>query len=277
MDKIHKILIDHPRRLRQVPPLLSVGYLPKKKHRIRRTFSHCGYSIILEGKGTYRFGKSQREISAPCLITQWPGATLDYGPNPGTRWRELFLNWNEDAHKTLCDAGFDFADTPVRPLRISPDLQNALDAFLSLARLPEPPSNADRLDLAAQQLLAECFLSSEEKHSTAALAAVRNIREQIDADLLAEPDVASLAAEQGLTPSRFRRQWMRLVGCPPARYIAQQRLRLACQKLEGSEMPIGEIARNCGFADPLYFARRFRKFTGMTATEYRDIHRENSP
>jgi len=32
---------------------------------------------------------------------------------------------------------------------------------------------------------------------------------------------------------------------------------------------IGEIADNLGFADPLYFSRKFKQTHGITASEYR--------
>ena len=39
------------------------------------------------------------------------------------------------------------------------------------------------------------------------------------------------------------------------------------------DLPMEEIARRCGFADPFYFSRRFRLENGETASAYRDRNR----
>ena len=40
-----------------------------------------------------------------------------------------------------------------------------------------------------------------------------------------------------------------------------------------SDMPIAEIAQNCGFYSPAYFSAIFRQETGVTPTQYRDTCR----
>lgn len=55
----------------------------------------------------------------------------------------------------------------------------------------------------------------------------------------------------------------------------QTRLRMARARelLDTTDLPIGEIARRLGYADPFYFSHRFRSVHGMTATEYRAQHK----
>ena len=52
------------------------------------------------------------------------------------------------------------------------------------------------------------------------------------------------------------------------------RLRIgeACRLLVETHRTIGEIAATTGFTDTLYFYRRFRIETGVTAGEYRRNH-----
>ena len=35
------------------------------------------------------------------------------------------------------------------------------------------------------------------------------------------------------------------------------------------DMPIGEVAAECGYDDPLYFSRVFRRTVGVSPSEYR--------
>lgn len=52
-------------------------------------------------------------------------------------------------------------------------------------------------------------------------------------------------------------------------YIHQQRVARAINVLASNKLSVSEIAWACGFTDPGYFARIFRKQTGMTPQAYR--------
>ena len=43
----------------------------------------------------------------------------------------------------------------------------------------------------------------------------------------------------------------------------------ACRLLRSTLMPVSEAAAAVGFADPLYFSRRFRQIVGKSPTEFR--------
>ncbi|MCZ4327719.1 helix-turn-helix domain-containing protein [Brachybacterium paraconglomeratum] len=43
--------------------------------------------------------------------------------------------------------------------------------------------------------------------------------------------------------------------------------------LEMTPDPVAEIARRIGFADPLYFSRRFRTLRGLSPSAHRAQHR----
>ena len=55
----------------------------------------------------------------------------------------------------------------------------------------------------------------------------------------------------------------------PLDFIKTIRLKRAAQLLEKSQLSIAEIAYEVGFNNPKYFARTFKKRTGMTPTQYR--------
>jgi AraC-like DNA-binding protein len=53
-------------------------------------------------------------------------------------------------------------------------------------------------------------------------------------------------------------------------YITEKRLKKAEQLLTSTQDKISDIAIMCGFNDPNYFSRMFRKARGMTPRDYRD-------
>ncbi|MNE99770.1 HTH-type transcriptional regulator YesS [compost metagenome] len=56
-------------------------------------------------------------------------------------------------------------------------------------------------------------------------------------------------------------------------YITQQRIERAKQLLVESNDKISSIAEGLGYVHFSYFAKLFRKLTGLTPQDYRRIHR----
>jgi AraC family transcriptional regulator of arabinose operon len=97
----------------------------------------------------------------------------------------------------------------------------------------------------------------------------------VNTHLYADIDFGALANSHGMHPAAFRRRWMHEIGIPPARYLMHQRIKEACRLLVETSMPVGEIAGLLRFEDPLYFSRKFRSVSGLTATEYRRRYQSN--
>ena len=88
----------------------------------------------------------------------------------------------------------------------------------------------------------------------------------------AEPYRAQKYADMlHVSVSRFHHLFKEAVGVAPYAYYSGIRMENACGLLERSRLRIGEIARSCGFEDPLHFTQAFKKHTGMTPSDYRRI------
>lgn len=83
---------------------------------------------------------------------------------------------------------------------------------------------------------------------------------------------ADLARGIGMSPITFARSFRRAFGCSPRRWLAEQRLRAAAQRLVGSTAPVAAIAAQSGFANPSQFARGFRRLFGSNPAAYRREH-----
>ncbi|MEF2071281.1 AraC family transcriptional regulator [Consotaella aegiceratis] len=99
-----------------------------------------------------------------------------------------------------------------------------------------------------------------------AIAAVTAyIRAHLDTDL----DVGRLASLAGFSRAHFTRLFTAAEGVSPAEYVLTQRMRRAARLLEVSTMPVKAIAAACGFVDPNYFAKAFRRTFGISPTDFR--------
>ena len=81
--------------------------------------------------------------------------------------------------------------------------------------------------------------------------------------------ISELAEQLSLSPPYLVRLFKAGTGLPPLAYLARYRAERAAVLLLGTDRPIAEIGETVGWTDPNYFARRFRAFFKLSATEYR--------
>lgn len=85
-----------------------------------------------------------------------------------------------------------------------------------------------------------------------------------------ELDVMMFAREMGMSRSILYIQIKNVFGCTPNNYIQDFRLNEAERLLrEDHNLNISEVAYRCGFSDPKYFSRCFKKAKGCTPSEIR--------
>lgn len=92
------------------------------------------------------------------------------------------------------------------------------------------------------------------------------IRQHIDDAALSVQDVAH---EMAMSRSLLYLQTKTHLGCTPNNLIVDLRMEHAMLLIRQPETNIADIAYSCGFRDPKYFARCFKKATGMTPSDYR--------
>jgi AraC-like DNA-binding protein len=90
----------------------------------------------------------------------------------------------------------------------------------------------------------------------------QNFREKLERD--------ELAHMVSISPSYYSVLFKRYSGYSVVQYITKLRIDLAKQLLTATKAPVSEIAREVGYADPLYFARKFSQEVGLSPTEYRN-------
>jgi AraC-like DNA-binding protein/ligand-binding sensor protein len=82
--------------------------------------------------------------------------------------------------------------------------------------------------------------------------------------------IEKIAASLGISPGHLTRIFKRTTGLTCERYIMNQRVAAAQRMLLEPLATVSDVAEKCGFADPAYFARVFRKVSGRSPSEYRN-------
>ena len=78
-----------------------------------------------------------------------------------------------------------------------------------------------------------------------------------------------VAASAGISSSEAGRCFQKYYGKAPVEYVIEYRLNQARRLLESSDLSVKEIGFECGFYDPSYFSRIYRRHFGVTPGNYR--------
>jgi AraC-like DNA-binding protein len=81
--------------------------------------------------------------------------------------------------------------------------------------------------------------------------------------------VQTLADVAGLSRAHFSRVFKSCEGVCPAEYVLNERMRRAARLLVSGGASVKQISGDCGFEDPNYFAKAFRRTFGLSPTEFR--------
>ena len=98
---------------------------------------------------------------------------------------------------------------------------------------------------------------------------VQRLRTLVDAQFRAQPTLAALAAEIGVTPTQLNRVCHRVLGHPALAVLHGRVLLEAQRDLAYTSMSIKQVALGLGFTDAGYFTRFFQRLTGLTPSAWR--------
>jgi len=107
------------------------------------------------------------------------------------------------------------------------------------------------------------------KHEKIAERARRMIEQSLERGTAGEPlSLESVAAELGVSTGHLSRLFTRVTGLPFRPFVMQRRVERAKRLLLEPLNNVVQVAESCGYANPAYFARVFRKLVGCSPSEY---------
>jgi AraC family transcriptional regulator len=97
----------------------------------------------------------------------------------------------------------------------------------------------------------------------------KRVVEFIDEHLAEDISLTALAEVVDLSVYHFARAFRQSLGAPPHRYLMSRRMDRARSLLRRPALSVTQIGIQIGFRETSSFTKAFRKFTGLTPTEYR--------
>lgn len=146
--------------------------------------------------------------------------------------------------------------------------ESVRDIFLKIASL-NIKSNRDRqlLDALVRELIVT--VSSESPIDAPLSRTTVKIIDYIDEKYFEDISLLALSERFKMSKSYIARLFKNELHTTSSEYLNRVRIVNACRLLSFSDMSIGEISEAVGFHEQYYFARIFRKLTGVSPTEYR--------
>jgi DNA-binding LacI/PurR family transcriptional regulator/AraC-like DNA-binding protein len=101
------------------------------------------------------------------------------------------------------------------------------------------------------------------------LSRLYSIHEQMKTSPEMDWSIDSIASQLHISKSHLQKTYRSCFGSSIASELIGFRLDMAKKLLSGTPLSVTEIAEKCGYSSYVYFAKQFRKNTGMTPSDYR--------
>lgn len=223
------------------------------------------YQVIYIAAGEGEFWSEPsgaQAIKRGSVFLLFPGVRHRYRPNPKTGWDEWWIGFSGLHARSIIHNRFS-PRQPVHHIGLNPEMQYLFTDACDLAR-HESNGYGERIAAKIFEILVQSHLQTQQydretsRYQTRIRRACDQMRESLDQPF----DSRAFAREQGISHTSFRRHFTAHVGMAPIAYLLELRLRKATRLLAQTTLPVQTIAAECGFDNPLYFSRFFKKRTG---------------
>ena len=100
-------------------------------------------------------------------------------------------------------------------------------------------------------------------------SAVLKALDYINANYSSSITMEQLCKESGVSEQHLCRLFRSALGSRPMEYVAKRRIQTAKELLNSSDYSVDEISERVGFCSGSYFCKLFKRYEGMTPTEFR--------
>ena len=227
---------------------------------------------IVEGKGTLTTASAgTRQISSGDMFLLFPGEWHSYAPDPGTGWKEYWIGFSGVNIDHRVRNGFFSAASPVYSIGYN---ATAVGLYQDAIRVATEQQAHFQQLLAGivNHLLGLMFMVSRNRSLdkgrdlASMVVEARSFMQENIEEKIGIPDVA---AHLNISYTSFRRSFKTYTGMAPGQYLINLRMHRAKDLLRGTGISIKEISYRLQFESPEYFSTQFKKYSGVTPSEYR--------
>ena len=159
---------------------------------------------------------------------------------------------------------------PVHPEKISEPFFDLLKLYRSdpIENLPEMGFIIEKMIHFAYQSAKNSLPTGDDPYD------LDKIAEKLRSEPFADYNFHAIADSKNLSTDHFRRLFRAKHNMTPNEYLRRQRMLRAAELLELDTVRIKEIVYSCRFKSFIDFSRSFKKFSGLSPRQYRQLSRK---
>lgn len=235
-----------------------------------RTLDEYHFVLITNGEGVFESKETGKvKINSGDGFILFPGVWHRYKPNKAIGWNEQWVGFSGKVAKEMMNNGFFDAQNPIIHKCNRTSILNYFDTLFKL--FSNEPFGYQRLASGiCMQLMAEAYNIQQSKdnddHLNSLVAYAKHwMYKKINSSI----DLKQLAADYGVSYSKFRIDFKKQTGISPLQYYLQLKIEKAKELLAQSNKTQKEIAYSLGFDSDYYFNRLFKEKVGKTPNAFR--------
>ena len=233
--------------------------------------------VVLGGRGVYQCGKNSFDVGPDNMFLIYPGEETFYKADHEDPWRYCWIGFHGvSVERVMENVGFT-KDLPVLPLSNGEAVQKTIRSALEMD----------------EDILAEIFfrracvnqvigllLSGSPRRRSPVIVPGQEVSYTTYAEHYLQRHFAErirvneLAERIGISRSYLVRLFREHYGISPQEYLIRLRMIHASECLVLTEDPIGNIAMESGYPDPLAFSKIFKQRFGVSPSAYREQNRQ---
>lgn len=245
------------------------GYLFNTKR--GRILNEYQLIYVTKGEGVLSTASlPETPLNEGALFMLFPGEWHTYSPDPKTGWNTFWIGFSGFVIEQLIAAGFFEKTAPVVQMGCNENMVRLFQEVLRFAGEERP---------GCQQLLAGyvslllghiAYLKRNESITNDRVhLLIDKARMLMRENSMQHISAEAIAGQLNISYSWFRRFFRKYTGMAPGQYLAQLRIRHACELLEQTNLPVQTIAEQLHFESSGYFSVYFKRQTGLSPLEYR--------
>ncbi|WP_379152214.1 AraC family transcriptional regulator [Paenibacillus sp. sgz5001063] len=237
---------------------------------------------VLEGEGCFQSSAASQQCRSGDTFVIFPGSLFSYQADDLNPWHYAWVALQGTGVSGLLS---DIGITRDRPLLQSENIRE-LHSLYERIRLSFRQSAYPRLESLEASGWTRLLLHHFGQDNLSMLPArpmemPEIIDRQIDQAIRwislqfhQQISIDHMAATLGYHRAHLSKAFKQKTGLSPKQYLLKMRMDKAKSLLSGT-LTIDQVASSVGFNDALYFSRQFRKYCGMSPSEYRIMLRED--
>lgn len=253
---------------------LGFGFMHKDGVEVDEMKSHFPfYSAIyvIRGRGTYIDHRGTKsELKPGTVFQRIPGREHSTILDPRSRWAECFIDFGTSIYQNFLEKmNIVDPDTPVITTGVDRSIEEYIHSMMSEIEVCEEQQLPDLLLKSLEFLrilLKRGYVRKRERQSK---SLIEESCRDFTRDYSQRVDLTEYCSSRGIGYESFRKQFKRMTGLPPGRYIIRRRVDMACHILLTTDDPIFQIAEELGYKSPYEFSSQFKDLTGISPRDYR--------